>query len=415
MLKIIFQIALFTFLLSGCSRQYGQEPAEVVYRTTLPHQHHGGMQPVTDSSAATQPSLPGIETEIVIGLVLPLSGENAEIGAQLRDAALMGLYDTLQNAPKLQMRATPKLLIRDNQGDPDRTGDAVRELITLDAKIIIGPLKAENTEIAGRITHMADVPLISFTNNMQTADEGVYAFGFVPQQQVERVAQYAANNKIEHFAAIAPQSEYGRMVVRDFSRALEPYRLNMQPVEFFSPSSMPSTPAINRIMNQSIEWGSQRKAIFLPVTGKPLSAISLRLLNNDKVNNGFLKLLGTGLWDNPQTLNDPGMQGAWFATTSPDLAYDFNEKFVSQYDYAPSRIASLGYDAVHITANAIIDQAAIGVSNAALLQANAFHGPANGAVRFYENGMVERGYAIIQVANGGFAVIEEPRFNSDVQ
>ncbi|MDG1287233.1 MAG: penicillin-binding protein activator [Rickettsiales bacterium] len=398
-------------VLSGCTR--GKPPAEVVYRSKLPDITGGAMTPieVRETAQASRPNLMLPKTQVTIGLIVPLTGPQAEIGGQLRDAALMGLYDTIQESPKLDAAATPKLLMRDSGGNAEQTARMTQELIDGGAQLIIGPLVAANVQAAGNVARNNSVPLIAFSNNIKVAQPGVFVYGFVPHQQVKRIADFAADSQIKHYAAIGQQDDYGRMVIRDFSRTLATKKLTVQPVEFFNAGEMPASPVISRIASDAGDVGRERKAVFLPITGKPLSSISLRLMQDIKANNGFLKLLGTGLWDNPQTLQDPGLKGAWFATTSPENAYNYNDRFFSQYGYAPSRISSLAYDAVSMAALNGIGQGPSALTVKALTRKQGYDNPANGRVKFNTSGIVERALAIVEVGNQGFRIIDAPKYS----
>ncbi len=406
-LPLLILLAL-TVVLSGCTR--GKPPAEVVYRSKLPDITGGSQTSIEVVEEAARPKLTLPNESVTIGLIVPLTGPQAEIGGQLRDAALMGLYDTIQDSPKLSAKATPKLLMRDSGGNAVQSAKAAAELIDEGAQILIGPLVAANVEAVGAVARNKSVPLIAFSNNVEVAKSGVFVYGFVPYQQVKRIADFAAKSQIKHFAAIGQQDDYGRMVIRDFSRVLAAQNHTVQPVEFFNIGSIPPAPVMTRIANDAVEVGRERKAVFLPVTGKPLSAISLRLMQDIKANNGFLKLLGTGLWDNPQTLQDPGLKGAWFATTSPQKSYDYNDRFFNQYGYAPSRISSLAYDAVSMAAYSGIKKGAAALTIQALTRKEGYDNYANGRVRFNVNGIVERALAIVEVGNQGFSVIDEPKY-----
>lgn len=407
-------VTLAALALSGCARH--KPAAEVIYRGKLPESSapvSTAPMPVEQIEEAAQPSVALPSGQVIMGLLVPLSGPEAAIGAQLRDAALMALYEAIDSAPRLDAAATPKLLVRDSGDSPEKTARAAQELLDAGAQIIFGPLVSQNVEAAGRVTSARNIPLVAFSNNIRIAQPGVFIFGFIPEQQVKRVADYAVAQEVKHYAAIAQQDEYGRMVVRVFSENIAGHGYSVQPVSFFNEGSLPSSPELTRVAYDAAEKGRERRAVFLPVTGEPLSAISLRLMQDIKANNGFLKLIGTGLWDNPQTLNDPGLKGAWFATTSPELSYEFNDRFYNQYNYAPSRIASLAYDAVWMIAQEGIHQGAASVNTRSLMRKEGYDTPANGAVHFGADGVVDRALAVVEVGGRGFAVIDAPKFSDE--
>lgn len=396
--------------LSGCERR--TKPAEIIYKPKAPITKPGGsgVDVGEIGSTPTRPNVTLPSQEIVIGLLAPLTGPQAEIGGQLRDAALMGLYEAIQQAPRLDAAATPKLLIRDSGQGGVSVEQATEELVQSGAQVIVGPLISQHVVAAGKVARRSGVPLIAFSNNVKVATPNVFVFGYVPWQQVKRISDFAAEQKIKHYSTIAQQDDYGRMVVREFSRNLATHGHTVQPVEFFSPGQMPPSPVMSRVAEDAANLGRERKAVFLPVTGKALSAISTRFMQDIQANNGFLKLIGTGLWDNPQTLNDPGLKGAWFATTDPNLSYEFNQRFYEQYAYAPSRIASLAYDSVSLLAGRAITKGAQGLSFTSLLENPSYSTQANGEIRLRSNGLVDRALAVVEVGDQGFRIIDPPKF-----
>src|SRR5260370_36894357 len=62
------------------------------------------------------------------------------------------------------------------------------------------------------------------------------------------------------------------------------------------------------------------------------------------------QLLGTGVWNDARVLKLPQLQGAWFA--APDSAgfNAFAQRDKAKFNSEPTRLATLSYDAVTLTA-----------------------------------------------------------------
>lgn len=381
-------------------------PAEI---TSAPEPLRPSGTPAIFKQPAAAPSHPSVappEQDVIIGMLLPLSGPQAEIGNHMQDAALMGLYDKLNSLTSLQVTRNPRLLIKDTGGDAETTRKMTQELLASGARIILGPLLSDHVKIVAREAKAGGVPVISFSNNTDVAEPGVFIFGFRPQEQVERIARFALKQQIHHYAALAPQNEYARTVVRQFSDVVKADGRSLQPVNFFAEDGMPPAPILNRIVNTTAEWGDKRKGVFLPVTGQSLHGIANRLMQDKNINPAFVKLLGTGLWDDDSVLRIPAMQGAWFATSSPEKSRRFNTLFETAYGYKPVRLASLAYDAVALAATLALAPAGPDFSLATLTETSGFSGPANGVFRFLPNGISERGMAVVEVTAYGFQVID---------
>ena len=75
--------------------------------------------------------------KIKIGLLIPLTGENQDLGESILKSVRLAINDINDN----------KILIvpRDNGNDPDKTLKVAKELYNEGIKIIIGPIYKKNT------------------------------------------------------------------------------------------------------------------------------------------------------------------------------------------------------------------------------------------------------------------------------
>lgn len=405
-------LGLLMLSLAGCMKQekYPTVSQDEFYSGSAP-------MPATENTAAPEasasarapsvPKQPEIQGDVLIGLLVPLSGPQAEIGKQLRDAALLGLYDKQQSLTRMEMIQNPEILIRDSGDSPEKLTAAFQELLDKKVSIILGPLMAEETRQLTPLAQKAGVPLVSFSNNEDVAKQGIYTFGFNPAEQITRVAEYALNAQVRHFAALAPQSEYGRKVVQQLSRQINSKGLSLQPVEFFTEGFAPSPLVLNRLTGVAKEWGDERKAVFLPMTGKPLIKTASQILTTKNIGAPFLKFLGTGLWDDTEVIAHPALRGAWFATSDPRATAKFRDKFKNTYHYAPMRLASLAYDAVALAMTLALENGGSSAFTPAnITDKKGFFGPANGTFRLLSDGRVERLLAVVEVGSNGFFIID---------
>ncbi|MFC3229973.1 hypothetical protein ACFOGJ_22170, partial [Marinibaculum pumilum] len=122
------------------------------------------------------------------------------------------------------------------------------------------------------------------------------------------------------------------------------------------------------------------------------------------------RLLGTGLWDDASLQQEPALQGGWFATSPPDLAASFEDRYRAIYGEAPPRIAALAYDAVALAA-ALAQRPNIApgqkFSRLALEDPEGYVGY-GGIFRLNPNGTAERGLAVLEVTPNGFLTVDPP-------
>ena len=93
------------------------------------------------------------ENKVKIGLLVPLSGENKEIGEQIVKATRLAVKDI--NSDKL------KIFPKDTQSNPNRTLRSAIELNNIGVNLVIGPVFYENLIY---LNEVEDITFLSFTN-----------------------------------------------------------------------------------------------------------------------------------------------------------------------------------------------------------------------------------------------------------
>ena len=136
----------------------------------------------------------------------------------------------------------------------------------------------------------------------------------------------------------------------------------------------------------------------MPDSGDSLIAVA-QALHGAGVDPQKVRMLGTGVWNEARIFSQPGLQGGWFA--APDAAgfNAFAQRYRAKYGSDPTRIATLGYDAVSLAAALVRTQGAQRFSEPVLTNASGFAG-ADGVFRFNPNGTNERGLAVLEIRNG---------------
>jgi ABC-type branched-subunit amino acid transport system substrate-binding protein len=334
---------------------------------------------------------PGEAAGTRVGLLVPLSGSNAQLGRALLDAAQMALYEVGDD--KLQ------LMPRDTQGAPAVAADAARQVIAGGARLIIGPLTAGEVEAVKPVASAAGVPVLAFSTATQLAGDGTYLMGFLPRQEIERVTAYAHAHGVNKLAVLAPRSPYGEIAVEALRGAAQADGATVDRVEYYEPGAADLASPVRRLAGRG-----GFDALLLPEGGAKLKALAPLLpyydIDPDKV-----KYLGTGLWDDPSLGSEPALVGGWYAAPSPASRADFEKRFRELYNHAPPRLATLGYDATALAAVLAQGPQGADFSPAALTSPNGFSG-IDGVFRLRPDGLVQRGLAVIEIHRGGNTIVD---------
>jgi ABC-type branched-subunit amino acid transport system substrate-binding protein len=240
--------------------------------------------------------------------------------------------------------------------------------------------------------------VLAFSTEKSVAGNGVYLISFLPGDEIRQVVNYAAANGHSAFAALVPQTAYGDVALDAFNNAVADARGKVVDVERFAPGSATVAGPAQAIAK------SQADAIFIPQGGTLLRAIAPTLAL-DGIDPHKVRLLGTGLWDDPALANEAALEGGWFAGPEPAANDAFTAKYRAAFGAAPAQLAPLAYDAVALVALLASGTPYHRYTAAALLDPNGFAG-VDGIFRFAADGTAQRGLAILQMGQGGLQIAQ---------
>lgn len=360
-------------------------------------------QSVISSKGVIPPGTPMVK----VALLLPFSGDSATIGSSMLDAATMALYDSYLAVPSDQIRAQVILLPKDSGNTPAEAARAAKQAIEQGATFIVGPLFSQSVSAVAMIAKDRNIPMLSFSNNTAVAENNIFTFGFLPEQQVARMADYAFLHNYQRVALLAPNDPYGQKIHESLTAVYLKKGGLVTPTELYAPSPTNIDAAASRMATTYNNTQEERRfqAIFIADGGNQLKNI-ISSLKKTNIDLKKVKLLGTGLWDDPSIAGIADLHGAWFSSSPPDVYQDFEKRFMSAYHYKPVRLASLAYDAITLLAKVTMSSSQPTVNTAALLDPRGFLSPANGLFRLRPDGTAERRLSVMEVTPSGFKVID---------
>jgi ABC-type branched-subunit amino acid transport system substrate-binding protein len=343
------------------------------------------------ASFLRMPNMAKEKTPLRVGVILPLSTTSPStraLVAAMMKAAELALYDSDSH--------DVVLMTADDSGRPGEAAEAARKLLNQGAEVIVGPLFAASVTEVAPIARDRGVPVIAFSTDRNVAGNGVYLLSFQPETDVKRVVTYAASQGHKNFGALIPSTAYGRVSEGAFRAAVKESGGTVAIVEHFSPSGG-ATEQAGHVATAAPD------AVFIPQGGAPLRAIPPALVAGG-MDMAHVKLLGTGLWDDPATSREDALRDAWFAAPAPDANRSFVAKYRDAFGTAPPQLAALAYDAISLVALVGAGQPYHRFTQAALTDPNGFAG-VDGIFRFDADGAIERGLAVLAVRPGGFVVV----------
>lgn len=370
---------------------------------------------------------------VKVGILLPLSGPNAELGQAMMNAAQMAVFDV--GAENFE------LLPRDTQGTAEGARRAASEVRQQGADLILGPLFAPSVAAIKPIMQRYDMRAIAFSTDWTLAGDSVYIMGFLPFTQVARVATYAQDQGVRRIGALLPDDAYGDAVLSALRRSVgdggnselvavrryDPEAEDLSPIvrefanfdqrkarleglrrELSAGDDEASQRALKRLEAYETQGELPYDAVFLGAGGAALRRIA-PLLPFFDLDPRRVRMLGTGLWDDPRTWRESALLGGWYAAPAPGLRSDFEKRYKQTYGQAPQRLSTLAYDATALAAK--LGRYGPGgrpaYDHETLTSANGFIG-LDGIFRFRDNGLVQRGLAVLEIGQGRARVIDNP-------
>jgi len=384
-----------TLVEKGAPRQVSPPPAPE--QPAEPPLTAAPVAPVTVESApggqgtegAAPPSSEGGRQPVKVALLLPLSGQSAPLGRALLNAAELALFDGADQGFAL--------LPRDTEGSAEGAERAGRAVLGEGAKLILGPFFAAEVSAVTPLARAAGVNVVAFSTDERVAGQGVFLIGFLPRSQVARVVSYAHAQGYGRFAAVVPDTAYGSTMADLLRAVVAADGAQVADIETYDPAANNAADAVRRLAPGSFD------AVMLPEGGERLLALAPLFPYYD-IDPTHVRLIGTGLWDDPRLAKEPALIGAWYAAADPRARADFERHYASLYGAAPPRITTLGYDATALAAALARSAAGPDFSLAALTNANGFSG-VDGIFRFRADGLNERGLAVLEIQRDGPRVV----------
>lgn len=354
--------------------------------------------------AACDVTLPGTSGPLIntsravpVALLIPKSSQSAG-----------GLAQSLENAAWLAVNdlgdVEVDLMVYDTGGTPDGAARAANQAVADGARIFLGPLFAENARAVGQVAAGRGINVLSFSNNPAIAGGNVFLLGNTFQSSADRLVSFAANRgrgNIFIIHADDPAEQLGAEAIR---RAAQRSGARVAGTASFPLSQQGVVNAIPAISREFRTSGAQ--SVF--VTSGTAGALPFlaELLPENGINNENAQFIGLQRLDVPSSaLSLSGLQGAWFATPSPGLVQQFNNRYAAAYGMQPNPVAGLAYDGVAAIGALVSQGNANALTVGALTQSAGFAG-VNGAFRLRPDGTNERGLAVAQIQNNQVIVID---------
>ncbi|SEQ22154.1 amino acid/amide ABC transporter substrate-binding protein, HAAT family [Devosia sp. YR412] len=371
--------------------------------------------PVSFNSAQTIPNqsatpiLPSSATQrfgrgpVQVSLLLPLSGDPglASVGQSLANASRLAIQFIEAN-PNIAENIT--ITLRDTGATVGGATAAASAAASEGAKLILGPLRADQVTAAGAVARSAGIPLIGFSNNPSAAGPSVYLLSVLPDMEMKRSLNWVKTQGRRGIAGIFPAGDFGQAQQAAFRQQAAAAGFAPQAVyTFASPAEAQQivSQALPHIRNGMID------TIFIPDRASAPN-FSL-LLAQAGVAPGTVQLVGSADWEgDPAIMASTQLAGAIYPAVDPAGRAAIMADYQRQFGGMPHALATIAYTATILANVKTLSLANPPYNPTLMTNATGFNGR-DGMFRFLVNGRAEYALALKKLVQGGAQMVEGAR------
>lgn len=333
-----------------------------------------------------------------VALLVPLSGQNAGVGQSLANGAELAVNFIAAN-PNIADNVT--ILVKDTASSPDIAAQQARQAVAEGAKIILGPLSANEVTAVAGIAQQARLNVIAFSNTTGVAAPGVYLMNVLPETEIRRALGYAAAKGKTMPAAIVPNTDLGRAQEGGFRLAAGALGLPQQGLYRYADAN--EAKAMAARLADDIKAGAI-DTLYMP--DRAMAPQLVRDLAALGVKRGQVTIIGASDWgDDAAILATPGLSGAIFAALDPAGYQALSADYAARFGGRAHPLATMAYTAVILANASNLSLANPPYPTSLLTTPGGFNGR-DGVFRLLPNGQSEHALAIRQIGTGGVTTVE---------
>ena len=300
--------------------------------------------------------------KIKIGLLIPMTGSNKDIGQSIIKAVSLAVKDIDNNLIEIY----PK----DTASRPNQTLKSAFELKQMGIKVIIGPVFYESLTY---LDELKDLTFLSLTNKTLDLPKNVISAGINSTSQFNTIKKFLEKNNVERTIFLTPIREYEFEIkkgmkdskiktYKEYDYNTDPTKLTKQIEEItkYKIRKQNLEDEIIRIKNSN-ESNKEEKikrlekrytigelnfdAIVIADFDESLKSVTTSLLYTDvqPKNKYFITL---NQWFNESLLKASDVQPIYYPSINKENFDDYKIKYFNAFKEDPSHLSLLSYDLV---------------------------------------------------------------------
>ena len=302
------------------------------------------------------------QSKIKIGVLAPLSGEDAFLGKQILNSIRMALTDINNN----NIEVYPK----DTKSDPDITLRSALEFEQMGISLVIGPVFYKNLLYLDKVKN---VTFLSLTNKTLDLHKNIISSGINSSSQFNTIKKFLEKNDIKKTIFLIPNSNYDLEVKKGIKKSkiklfkqynydIDPTKLTKQiekitnygirkqnlldEITRVENSDDPNKEKILENLKKRYTLGSLKfDSVVIADFDESLKSVITSLLYTD-VSPKDKYIITLNQWFDKSLQNEVNTQPIYYPSINKQNLDEFSNKFFKKFNYKPNYLSLLSYDLV---------------------------------------------------------------------
>jgi len=300
------------------------------------------------------------EEKIKIGLLIPLTGQNSEIGKSIIKSVRLAI-NKIDNS-------SIEIFPKDTASNPEITLRNAKKLYEDGVKIIIGPVFNKNLIY---LDELQDVTFLSLTNKIIDNPENIISAGINANSQLKTIKKFQELNEINKTIFLIPKENYKE----EIERAIKKSKIKTKEVFYYDSDPTKLTNQIEKItkyyqrkqnledeikrLKKSDEINKEKKikilekrdtlgkinfdSVIISDFDETLKSITTSLLYTD-VSPQKIYFITLNQWFDESLLKETNLQPIYFPSINKENYDNFVKIYHDTFAEYPNQLSFLSYD-----------------------------------------------------------------------
>ena len=302
------------------------------------------------------------QEKIKIGLLVPLTGKDAEIGQSIIKATRLAINKI--NDDKIE------ILPKDTESNALKTFSATKELREVGVKIVIGPIFNKNLNF---LDEFKDMIFLSLTNKNINNPKNIISAGINATSQLNTIVKFQKLNDIKRTILLTPNEDYKEEILNSVLES----KIKLKWKYFYDTDPTLLTKKIEEItrypqrkqnlkdeikrLEDSNETNKEKKlenlkkkhalgginfdSVIIADFDQNLKSVTTSLLYTD-VSPERIYYMTFNQWFDESLLKETSIQPIYFPSINKENFDSFSQNYKKIYDEFPNELSFLSYDLI---------------------------------------------------------------------